>query len=51
MKQYFLYCSIGTTLLGFLCYVITPKNLEALLQLCSNVNRRNCFHINRALSQ
>lgn len=51
MKLYLFYCSIGTTVQGFRFCVITFKNLEAFLQLCSHVNRRNCFHINRAISQ
>ena len=35
MKEYFFYCSIGTTVLGFLFCVIILKNLEALPQLLS----------------
>lgn len=51
MKQYFFYRSVGTTVLGFLFCVIILENLKAFPQLCSHVNRRNCFHINSTMSQ
>lgn len=50
-EQYFFYCSVGTTVLGFLFCVITLENLKAFPQLCSHVNRRNCVHVNSTMSQ